>query len=190
MDGLASRDKLRRARGILPRLREKSSAENATSFAHYNRLHINSLDSALFFACYIKRLNSTWNEGRARYIVPLHLLSSRAICATSTGVSFSRSTGQGLHLWGFGVRCGMFLVFLPAQGGAMGVPKFDIFHGQYGKTDAVWVEAVEGLASACQRMYALATERPGPYFVFCTVSHEVLDSMDTTPLAQAKSNVA
>ena len=72
----------------------------------------------------------------------------------------------------------------------MRVPKFDIFHGRYGETDAVWVEAVEGLAFACQRMYALATERPGPYFVFSTASHEVLDSMDTTPLAQAKSNVA
>ena len=72
----------------------------------------------------------------------------------------------------------------------MGLPKFDIFAGQYGETDAKWIEAVEGLAYACQRMYAVATERPGPYFVFSANSHEVLDSMDTTPIAKAKSNAA
>jgi hypothetical protein len=72
----------------------------------------------------------------------------------------------------------------------MGGPKFDVFRGRFGESDAEWVEAVEGLAAACQRMCGLATERPGRYFVFYTSSHEVLDSMDTTPLAQARAHVA
>ena len=62
----------------------------------------------------------------------------------------------------------------------MKLPTFDIFSGHYGEKDAVWIEAVEGLGNADERMRALAAEKPGPYFVFHTWTHRILSSADTS----------
>ena len=58
-------------------------------------------------------------------------------------------------------------------------PRFDIFSGSPDK-DAMWVEAVSGLAKARERMEELAGEVPGRYFVFSTHSHTLLAKIDTT----------
>jgi hypothetical protein len=55
---------------------------------------------------------------------------------------------------------------------------FDIFSGELEK-DARWLEAVQGLASAKERMKQIAAERPGKYFIFCVADRAVLGSMDT-----------
>lgn len=59
----------------------------------------------------------------------------------------------------------------------MKIPTYDIFAGSPDK--ALWLEAMEGLGAACERMKERATEFPGPYFVFCTGTHKVLAVIDT-----------
>jgi hypothetical protein len=61
----------------------------------------------------------------------------------------------------------------------MNEPRFDIFSGSLDK-DAMWVEAVPGLAKARERMKELAAQVPGKYFVFSMHSHAVLASVDTS----------
>ena len=61
----------------------------------------------------------------------------------------------------------------------MAVPTFEIFLG-YFEREALWVEAVRGFGSASRRMRQRAEEFPGPYFVFCTRTHRVLASIDTS----------
>lgn len=58
-------------------------------------------------------------------------------------------------------------------------PRFDIFSGTTDK-DAIWIEAVPGLANARKRMEELAIEAPGKYFVFSVSSRAVLAQTDTT----------
>jgi hypothetical protein len=60
----------------------------------------------------------------------------------------------------------------------MRFPTYDIFCGHVDK-DAVWIETVDGLGAATDRMKQLAEEKPGPYFVFCTETHKVLASIHT-----------
>jgi hypothetical protein len=61
----------------------------------------------------------------------------------------------------------------------MSVPKFDIFRGALGSTDLLWIEAVEGLGAAKQRMDEIAREQPGRYFVFYSHERTVLASTNT-----------
>jgi hypothetical protein len=71
----------------------------------------------------------------------------------------------------------------------MKIPQYDIFSGETDK-DALWLEAVEGLGTAKDRMQVLATQTPGPYFVFCQRTHKILASIDTsvsTPLSKRSS---
>lgn len=56
--------------------------------------------------------------------------------------------------------------------------EFDIFKGTCDK-DARWVEAVNGLAAARERMEAIAAQHPGQYFVFGQRSHAILARTDT-----------
>lgn len=70
------------------------------------------------------------------------------------------------------------------------VPSFDLFYGQYGQEDAAWIETIEGLGNAADRMLQLANEKPGPYFLFHAPSHQLLGSVDTTPKAKSKWEVA
>ena len=55
---------------------------------------------------------------------------------------------------------------------------FDIFSGVPDK-DPMWLEAVEGLSNARERMEEIATIIPGQYFVFSIGTH--------TPLAQIET---
>ena len=61
----------------------------------------------------------------------------------------------------------------------MAAPTFEIFLGYFDR-DALWLEAVRGLSAASRRMQQRAEEFPGPYFVFCTKTHAVLASIDTS----------
>ena len=56
---------------------------------------------------------------------------------------------------------------------------FEIFAGS-GDNDAMWLETVEGLANARQRMEGLAAQVPGQYFVYSIRSRAVLAKTDTT----------
>ena len=62
----------------------------------------------------------------------------------------------------------------------MFVPTFDIFAGTPGSLNVLWKEAVPGLGAASERMQQLAAEDPGPYFVFCISSRQVLAVVDTS----------
>ena len=64
----------------------------------------------------------------------------------------------------------------------MTAPMFDIFCGRSPEDRNVrWLEAVEGLENACERMHILAAGKPGTYFVMCLADKEVLAFVDTTP---------
>jgi hypothetical protein len=58
------------------------------------------------------------------------------------------------------------------------LPKFDIFPGSRDK-DARWIETVEGLAEANERMQQLAVQKAGKYFIFYTATHTVVASIET-----------
>jgi len=49
----------------------------------------------------------------------------------------------------------------------MRVPNYHVFSGSRDK-DALWLESIEGLGAANERMEQLAAEKPGPYFIFST----------------------
>ena len=66
----------------------------------------------------------------------------------------------------------------------MGIPKYEIFSG-HNYRDAHWVESVEGMGAASNRMKQLAVEMPGPYFVFSTQARNILASIDTTQSLRA-----
>lgn len=57
-------------------------------------------------------------------------------------------------------------------------PTFDIFRGTTDK-DAVWLEAVPGLARARWRMEQIARAKPGQYFVFGCSGQSILARIDT-----------
>lgn len=60
----------------------------------------------------------------------------------------------------------------------MRIPTYDIFAGSQG--DALWLEAVAGLGAACDRMKERAAQSPGIYFVFCTETHKVMATIDSS----------
>jgi hypothetical protein len=59
------------------------------------------------------------------------------------------------------------------------VPTLHIFSGFRDK-GALWLESVEGLEAANERMKQLAAEKPGPYFIFSTDTYNVVASIDTS----------
>jgi hypothetical protein len=65
---------------------------------------------------------------------------------------------------------------------------FDIFLGS-GERDALWLESVEGLDAATQRMHEIAAMRPGMYFVLSLPDRFVVAKTDTRPLASATGQV-
>jgi hypothetical protein len=67
----------------------------------------------------------------------------------------------------------------------MVVPQYDIFRGRRDK-DAVWLEAVDGLGAANDRMKEHARRMPGSYFVFCQQTHVVLARIDTSVSSDAQ----
>jgi hypothetical protein len=55
---------------------------------------------------------------------------------------------------------------------------FDIFAGVF-QQNAIWLEAVQGLLQATERMEQIASKKPGQYFVFCSATHAVVASTDS-----------
>jgi hypothetical protein len=70
-------------------------------------------------------------------------------------------------------------------------PRFHLFSGIPDR-DAIWIEAIEGLANASDRMKKLAAEKPGPYFVFSSFTYTVAAEIDTTenPIQKVRSQRA
>ena len=54
----------------------------------------------------------------------------------------------------------------------------------------MWVEAIEGLGNAVDRMHVFAAEKPDAYFVFDAHTHKVLATTDTTPKLASKRGAA
>ena len=61
----------------------------------------------------------------------------------------------------------------------MKVPQYHIFSGLRDK-DPMWLETVEGFAAAHKRLKELAAQEPGPYFIFCSGTHTVVASTNTS----------
>lgn len=59
---------------------------------------------------------------------------------------------------------------------------FDIFSGRL-EQEPMWLETAHSLNDASQRMKERARIKPGPYFVFCCQSNEVMESIDTSEAA-------
>jgi hypothetical protein len=60
----------------------------------------------------------------------------------------------------------------------MSEPTFDIFSGTSDK-DARWLESIEGLSKARDRMEHIAAVRPGEYFLYCPENHTILAKSST-----------
>jgi hypothetical protein len=60
---------------------------------------------------------------------------------------------------------------------------FDLFSGASDK-DARWLESVEGLSEARERMEHIAAVRPDAYFLYDPLSRSVLAKADTTKQLQ------
>jgi hypothetical protein len=58
-------------------------------------------------------------------------------------------------------------------------PTFDIFSGTPDR-DAVWLECVDGLSEARQRLDYIGTVRPGAYFLYDHASRSVIAKSGTT----------
>jgi hypothetical protein len=57
-------------------------------------------------------------------------------------------------------------------------PMFDIFTGTSRK-NAIWLDSVEGLSNARARMYDIAAQIPGEYFVCLIGSDAILAEVET-----------
>jgi len=68
------------------------------------------------------------------------------------------------------------------------VPTYDIFAGRFGFTEVLWLESVEGLGNANERMNAIAVQKPGSYFVFCTRTHQKMAAIDTRTKEEQKGS--
>jgi len=68
-------------------------------------------------------------------------------------------------------------------------PLFEIFSG-LPEENAMWLEAVAGLADARSRMEHIAAETPGAYFIFSALGHAIVAKIDTSAKAKAKSGAA
>jgi hypothetical protein len=62
---------------------------------------------------------------------------------------------------------------------------FDIFSGTPKK--AMWIEAVEGLSNARERMQQIAEEKPGQYFLFCPSTHTCVSEIETFAIPSFKA---
>jgi hypothetical protein len=72
-----------------------------------------------------------------------------------------------------------------AKKGTVMAETCDIFSGAPDQ-NPIWLEAVEGIASARLRMEHIAAHKPGPYFVFCGLSHSVIAKLDNRNQPQEK----
>jgi hypothetical protein len=68
----------------------------------------------------------------------------------------------------------------------MRVRAFDIVSGSVDR-GIFWIDSIEGLDAAKQRVDMIAADRPGKYFVFDVHENLVLYSVDTTANEDAKN---
>jgi hypothetical protein len=61
-------------------------------------------------------------------------------------------------------------------------PAFDIFSGHFKQQDVLWVEALEGLEAAYEKMLQIAAEKPGAYFILSSDAQTCVASVDTSTL--------
>jgi hypothetical protein len=66
------------------------------------------------------------------------------------------------------------------------VTTYDIFSGSRDH-EPIWLESVDGLENACQKMRDRASNDPGPYFVFCVATQAVLAVVNTSPALQSNA---
>jgi hypothetical protein len=59
---------------------------------------------------------------------------------------------------------------------------FDIFESSDSKNDALWLECIEGLDAARDRMYEIAAQRPGMYYVLNLQARLLVAKTDTRSL--------
>jgi hypothetical protein len=71
----------------------------------------------------------------------------------------------------------------------MSVPLYDVFRGHPNK-EALWIEAVDGLGAANDRMKEHAQRIPAPYVVFCQRTHAVMARIDTSVSSDAQRKSA
>jgi hypothetical protein len=64
--------------------------------------------------------------------------------------------------------------------GTASIPSYEIFSGRFGYTEVLWLESVEGLGNAFERMKEIAKASPGAYFLFCNRTHQKMAAMDTS----------
>jgi hypothetical protein len=67
------------------------------------------------------------------------------------------------------------------------IASFDIFSGE-SKADAIWLETVEGVSNARDRMEQIAAEKPGPYFVFCVRTSQIVAQTSTFKNGESNSS--
>jgi len=67
----------------------------------------------------------------------------------------------------------------------MPVPTYDLFLGR-ANSEAVWIEAVEGLGNAYEVMTKRAAEISGRYLLICSRTHTVRGSIDTSTSADVR----
>lgn len=68
------------------------------------------------------------------------------------------------------------------------IPFFDIFRGQFPDADVEWIDSVEGLGAARERMQKIAAEKPGAYFVFGAKYGIVFAAIDAAPAKPASDS--
>jgi hypothetical protein len=72
--------------------------------------------------------------------------------------------------------------------GTAPIPSYEIFSGHFGYTEVLWLESVEGLGSAFERMKEIAKASPGPYFLFCNRTHQKMAAIDTSAYGSRPAN--
>ena len=65
---------------------------------------------------------------------------------------------------------------------------FDIFQGSGNKNDVQWLECIEGLDAARDRMYEIAAQRPGMYYVLNLQARLLVAKTDTRSLGIRESD--
>ena len=73
------------------------------------------------------------------------------------------------------------LQFLRPRGDEVTVETFHVFSGAP-EENGLWVETIDGLSNARQRMEQIATQKPGKYFLFSGSSQSILTRIETRSL--------
>jgi len=67
------------------------------------------------------------------------------------------------------------------------IARYHIFSGL--NEDALWVEAVDGLRNAYDRMKKLAAAFPGPYFIYSAETYEIVATFDRNTQGQESDHL-